>query len=177
MKGSKTTVSRKLSMDKKQKYITIVMTLLLVVSVIVERYFLDFNYILMFKTIGVFAGLSLIVSIFTKHYWLFPFFSGVSIGGILMGLACVFFIKAFYVVVWCLGSLSIMFFNECFELNISFDLSPIVDPLLKFSNIYVPCYCLSVIFYVALCIIFSERNRWPKRLDYKASNYKKHPPR
>ena len=37
--------SRKRPMDKKQKYITIVMTLLLVVSVIVERYFLNFNYI------------------------------------------------------------------------------------------------------------------------------------
>ena len=148
--------SRKRPMDKKQKYITIVMTLLLVVSVIIERYFLDFNYILMFKTIGVFAGLSLIVSIFTKQYWLFPFFSGVSIGSILMGVACVYFIKVFSLVVFGLGSLSIMFFNDCFELNISFDLSPIVDPLLKFSNIYVPCYCLSVIFYVALCIYLKE---------------------
>lgn len=119
----------------------------------------------MFKTIGVFAGLSLIVSIFTKHYWLFPFFSGVSIGCILMGVACVYFIKAFSLFVYGLGCLSIDFFNDCFELNISFDLSPIVDPLLKFSNIYVPCYCLSVYIF--------ERSRGPKRLDYKVSNYKK----
>ena len=110
----------------------------------------------MFKTIGVFVGLSLIVCIFTKQYWLFPFFSGVSIESILMGVACVYFIKVFSLVVFGLGSLSIMFFNDCFELNISFDLSPIVDPLLKFSNIYVPCYCLSVIFCVALCIYLKE---------------------
>lgn len=144
-------------MEKKLKNITIIMSLLLIISVIIERYFLNFDYKLMFKTIGVFIVIALVIRTFFKQVGILRLFSYISVSSILIGMIMVFYLKVTSCILYVVGSFFIELINDLFELNISFfDMSNGVSNLLEFSNIFVPCYCLSVLFLLALSIFLAE---------------------